>query len=408
MTQSRVYKYLLSFLILATFVVAPVGVSAMEVKNAEDREDIKITDNIDDNLMVFGDKSVDIDGDVKGDLYVAGGEVRIKGDISGNVYAIGGVLIVEGNVSKTLFLTGGNVEVRGDVSRNLYATAGTIRVEGVIKEDVFVAGGQVSLIGDIGDDAFISGGTVTVEGNVKNDMSVSAGLLRLDGNIGQDLKVAAGEIKIESEKIGGDVTIYTDNSDFQLSDSIEVGGEISIEQTKSHDTDYDLSWGWLLGPLFGFIGLMIWFLMTIGMILLGILVVKWAPVKVGLSIKYIQNPKGWLISVFYGLGFLIMIGFISVLLAFSLIGWPILTVIIGLAIAVYYIAFIISSVRIGKFLLKSSKHKDSLMWAMILGVLIVQLLILLPVLGVFVKFVVFYAGLGSLFRMKLDMIAEAK
>ena len=74
-----------------------------------------------DNLILAG-TDVTVEGDVEGDVFAAGRNITVDGDVGGNLYLAGETLAVNGEVGGNVYSTGVNLELREEssVAKSLY------------------------------------------------------------------------------------------------------------------------------------------------------------------------------------------------------------------------------------------------------------------------------------------------
>ncbi|MGB3375388.1 MAG: polymer-forming cytoskeletal protein [Microbacterium sp.] len=182
--------------------------------------------------------TVDVSGEVDGDVYVAGQSVTISGDVTGDVIAAAQTITVTGTVDGNVRLAGQDVTITGTV-----AHSGT----------VFAANLTVSDPASFGDD---------VVGAVSG--------ARIDGEIGRDLLVSVGRLSIDGS-IGGNLT-YTSDNDARITEGAVAGTIERLEPTRIPKVEVS-PWaaivGWLLGLLYALVAL------SLVTLLAGLLFPRW-------------------------------------------------------------------------------------------------------------------------------------
>lgn len=92
------------------------------------------------------DRSITVDGTLKGDaLAVGGGSVTVNGEITGDLVSMGGAVTIPGLVRGDVSSIGGPVDVSGRVKGNLSAVGGkvTLSGSGQVDGDISALGGGV-------------------------------------------------------------------------------------------------------------------------------------------------------------------------------------------------------------------------------------------------------------------------
>lgn len=119
--------------------------------------DIVKTDG-NNNIMLF-DKELDIKGEAKDLIMAAGGkvvskalgsyaflaanELNVSGEIFNDTFAVGNDIQVEGNIGRDLYILGNTIDITGNVARDVYAGGETLSITGTVNGDVRFAGGSV-------------------------------------------------------------------------------------------------------------------------------------------------------------------------------------------------------------------------------------------------------------------------
>ncbi|PTD94692.1 hypothetical protein C9439_01215 [archaeon SCG-AAA382B04] len=132
---------------------------------------------------------VKIDSPIKDDVFVSGGRVEVNAPVDSLTVA-GGTVRINAPVKGDVFISGGRVLINSDVQRKVVAAAGTVKVDGRAN-NLVVAGGDVQ-IGEkatIERDAYVTADTLTVKGNVSETLKFSAENFRNKGTIGNLVRV---------------------------------------------------------------------------------------------------------------------------------------------------------------------------------------------------------------------------
>jgi cytoskeletal protein CcmA (bactofilin family) len=115
---------------------------------------INLDDRVGGSAFVTGGE-VHVTGSVGRNLYVAGGDLRIEGEVEGSVRAAGGKIRVPrgARLREDVSLAGGSIEVEGDIGGDLEVYGESIVINGVIGGDLRIAGEDIR----IGPDARVAG-----------------------------------------------------------------------------------------------------------------------------------------------------------------------------------------------------------------------------------------------------------
>ncbi|MBI3963695.1 MAG: polymer-forming cytoskeletal protein [Candidatus Kerfeldbacteria bacterium] len=330
---------------------------------------------------------VTIDGDVNGDVIVAGSTINISGKVAGDVIAAGSTVSISGPVGGDVRVAASTVELTGTVARNL---------------TVFASSFRMGKNADVGWSALLGVGSAELEGAIRGHLDAWVGSATLAGTIGGHANVHMGssESKLvvrRSTAVGKDLT-YWSPQEGQIAEKATVGGEIVYKRVEPRpDTDFRRVWqsAFLAAKLAG----------GLGTLLTGLILILFVP---GLlkrtSDQMLARPASSI-----GWGFLL---FIVMPIAITLI----LVTVIGIPLGLYTLALyglslfmgsILAGLALGLLLLRRGKpveHRTDLVWAIIVGVVVFQLLMLIPFLGWLVGLVGVTWGLGALIQAKRTMI----
>lgn len=146
--------------------------------------------------------------------------------VADNLYSAGGSIFVGGNVQGDFFGAGGNILVNGAVRDDVFATGGSVDILGATGGDVRVSGGQVVIGESVGGDVIAVGGTVHVLSNVtiSGDLVVAGGRVILDGVVNGDVKVYGGSVALNGS-VGGDAVVHI-SEDVTLGEGVLIGGDL--------------------------------------------------------------------------------------------------------------------------------------------------------------------------------------
>jgi len=416
MWKVKLFGLLILTILIITTISHPLSTKAADIHNKDGKETVyTVKEDVKDDLYVAADEKVTVDGDVDGDLFVGGGTVDVNGNVTGNVFSGGGVITLKGDVNGSVFVAGGQLDIKGNVMRNVLAAGGTVDIDGNVKEDVFAAGGKVNLDGEVGDDVRVAGGLVDIKKAVKGDVMASGGTVNLDGNVDGDVHIAGSTVRVSSEVIGGDLVYYGDESALTVSSETVIAGKRVIEEmpgdiTKTRAKVAPFVDGFdTFATAFGFTLHVIWNLLrAVGFILLGLLLFRVIPVKVDSILAKMSDLTD--VAKSAGIGCLaIPVGiFVAFLLLVSLVGWPILGVLLALASITKVLTTPLVGTWLGRKILGLFGKGGGYTWPLVVGVFAIQIVKLVPCLGDLAGFLVFLVGIGAMVRMQYHKYKEAK
>lgn len=382
-------------------------------ENLNEGKDNYIIEKIAGDVYIKADSRITIKDNVPGDVFAIGQQVIIEGDVDKNVYASARMVEIRGNVSGSVYLAGGDIVTNGDIKGDLYATGMNVRISGDIGGDLNAVGARVKVEGRVSDDARLIGLVVVVDNDVNGDLIVRAPISSVNGNVGNDLVNTGGTLNFESGNLLGSIMNF-DNATTNLSnevkqdkaligDSRELGsdsqedGQMVQDEAEYRDTLKTIGTS------------MLWvFVESIGFIILGIFILRFAPVKVNSSLWMMENFSETGKS--FGIGFVALpaILIIGLILGVTIIGIPLLLFLFGTFLAISMMCIPLVGIRLGKAILGLSSIKDRYYLSLVIGIIILAVLMAIPYVGAFVNMIVFMLGIGAMIRMQFTKFTRAR
>ena len=219
-TKSRTIMSVIGLLVVSLF----ASLLVFKVARADDKTFILNKDEVHKGLLAKANESVRIDGEVQGDLWVAGSDVEITGPVRGSVYAAASKVRISGTVEGNVHAFGSEVSLNGVVKGSAYVAGSDVALQeaSVVERTAGLAGSKVLLKGGVGGQAFIAGSQTVVSGKVGQGLRASSSDLTLENTayIGGDLHYTSPiEAKIANDKaIAGRVIHDTPPSQRAASD----------------------------------------------------------------------------------------------------------------------------------------------------------------------------------------------
>ncbi len=320
---------------------------------------------VNDDLFI-GAKSVLLDGTVNGDVFIGAESVKIGGVVNGNVHT----------AAKT-------IDVSGSVRGNMYGGGQTILVTG----------------SHIGGSLLLGGATVSVDKDttVAGSILTAAESVAIDSRITRNVFAGAGTLNIgASTQIGKDLYYGTGENKATISpDAVIVGAthksEMKTPETKSTTDVVAMKKGFLKVMAATKVGMSI-------LMFLGALIVGWVWMK--LVEKQFSQSTAIVSQSFWksmGLGFLIAMAFIPavIILCMTFVGLPLAGMSVLVFILYSCLSGLVTARALGTALLKANK-KTPVFAAFALGLVIIKVVEMIPFAGFFVTLAVFWTGLGAL------------
>ncbi|MBI4779103.1 hypothetical protein HY797_01460, partial [Candidatus Falkowbacteria bacterium] len=304
---------------------------------------------------------------------------NINGDVAGDVICAGQSININGKVGGNLRVAGNTINFNGQVARNgiIIGATTVTAASSTIGWDLLILGNIFELRGDVGRDLFGSAGKVNVAGQVGKNLNLNFG----SKNNNDKPLVIAG-----TAKINGDVK-YKSDKDAALDSGAVIKGEVihnfPIVPTKKSNLS-NLGWWWVkLISIFS--------ALIIGLVLISFWRAQLIKIT-DLMLAKIGPSFGW------GILALLLTPLIIIILLITIIGIPLSLILLALWLVVMYTSKVLTGILVGRSLVNNywPKQKNSLILAMIIGIVITYLIFSLPIIGPFMSLLAMLWGLGGI------------
>lgn len=367
-------KLIFSVLLVLLFASLPKGVLAQN-----ENEFLPTGTEINSDFIRVA-KVVQIDGDVRGDAFLAGGVVVVNGKVDGDLFILGGKVTINGVVGNSVRIVGGDVTVNSQIGRNTLLVCGNCLVTGrsEIAGSLLTAAGNLELsAGSIGKGFRFFGNRLYLNSGIANEafvVSQQQFVLGPNASVSGDLK-------------------YTGSSQAILSDGATVSGSITYERNNP-DANFPRFFGAksifelrdILAPVINFGFLMISLL--IGFILMG-LFPRWFEK----SVMAINNKP--VASFGWGVITVVAVPIVALLLAVTIVGIPVSIVTILIGYTIYVLAGFVGAFFIGRVILRRFLGERR-GWALATGLTVFYILGFFPYIGQFIRLVVTIFAIGGI------------
>lgn len=338
------------------------------------------------------------------------------------------ITLSKGETHKNVYIAGGSVFINSDTVGDLYAAGGTVIVEGAVEQDLVVAGGTVTLNGTVGGDVRVAGGNIIINGPVGGDVLVAGGTVHLTekASVLGDLAVGSGDLIVDAPvtgtvKIGGGVVTLNSNMpgavSVMSSETLTIGSKAVIPNSITHKgiSEATVQEGAQIGTINfemvqnqgkGHVGGMIATLFTItfvikiiALVLAGLLLMKLFPHTSRESVEYMQ--RGMWANL--GIGFLaLIVGPIAFfILLISFFGMYIAFLLLFTWLTMLLLAALVASVFVGAWIVKILTKKGEMKYdwqSLLIGVVALGILMLVPVVGGLIFFILMLMAFGGIIR----------
>ena len=376
---------LLISLCFVLFLILPLAAKAFAVK-ADNSVYVAQDEVIEGNLYAVGN-IITVDGAVIGDVICAGQTININGKVEGDVICAGQTLNILGQVNGSVRTAGNSVNINGPVARNVMAFGASIILgkDASVGWDMLIAGASGDIRGKIGNDLYGGAANVVIAGEIVKDVR-----LKLDERVRSEKKGLSSKktepLTITKEAVIGGNVVYTAGNEGSIADEATISGEITHNLPKAKPGQRKIITGWAWGKIYS-----IFSALVIGLVLISL----WREQIIKLTDKML-NRVG--VSIGWGLVIMFLTPIIAILLIITLIGIPLAVILIGVWLIALFLSKIIVGILIGRSVLEKlgKKKKESLIWAMIIGIILSWILFSIPFIGWMLCLIALWWGLGGI------------
>ena len=379
------------FYLIFVFLVFSVTLLPGKVGAQTERRSIKVATVptgtvVDENFVIKAGESVEISGEVNGEVIVAGGEVLVDGKINGDLLVAGGTVMISGEVTQDLRVAGGQVTIIGTVGGN-----------------VTVAGGNV----EITQSAKLGGGVVTFAGNtllssvVPGDVHIFGGSLTLASDVRGSINAFVENLRVKSSaKVGGDIN-YTSENEASIDPGASISGKLVRSPLPVSLRSQNLSSS---RQFFRGFGLQVKLFSFVIAFYMGLLLLRFLP-NFTLNVSKIGGERP-LKSVLYGFTSLIITPFIIFVFLITIVGIPLGLILIFSYILSLYLAKIYVSYWLGRTLFgKEVANRRYLPYG--LGLITLYAISFIPFFGGLISFIALILGFGAAIFGSLELYQKA-
>lgn len=326
---------------------------------------------------------------VNNDYFASGGMAIVSGTVNGDTYLMGGNITVDGEINGDLLIIGGNADIRGRVTGDIRVVGGQVTVAGEVGRNLSAVGGSVSVTdrARIRGNLVAASGSLDVFGPVDRDVIISGGQATLGSGIGGNVNSTVGRLVLTSgARVSGNLN-YTSGTPAQIQSGAVVSGTVTQQTPPGRPTPG------ILGALAA-ASIAFKIISFISYLIVGLLLLRFFPNFT--REKAATLFKRPLISLLIGFIALILIPVVIFLLMFTVIGIPIALIALAIYLIALYLSIIVTSLALGWKAFDLIGQKRTGGWALLLGLVIYEILTIVPILGGFVTFFALLFGLGAL------------
>lgn len=329
------------------------------------------------------------------DLFVTDEDVRVAQSGVEDLFAAGQSVTVSGNVGESVHALARRVRLTGSAGRDVYAAARDVELRGPVAGDVTAFGVRVELSGSSGDDVLLGGREIEVSGPVAGDAMLLGETVEIAAPISGSVRIRASEIRFgPAARIDGTLEYWT-AAPVAIPAGVIAPDRVTFQRTDTRGqaegrTPLDR------GVAFG-VGVLV-------MLALAAIFAALVPRRLD-EVHDRAAERPWLNLLLGGVLLSGIFGSILVLAA-SIIGIPLIPVVILLAPVALLAAYLTAAFSLGRLSLGLAKAQRRDGWlgvftAMAVGVVLLAILRLVPIFGWMVLVLAITAGLGAWFSTLL-------
>ncbi len=286
----------------------------------------------------------------------------------------GDQLQIETPIPDDVVASGGTVTVGAPVD-SLTVAGGTVTVDAPVRGDIIAAGGTLIVNGDVGGKVLAAGGEIDLNGNATNVLA-TGGTVRIgrDAVIERDAVISAGEVTNDGAVLGN-LTVSANTFS-----NPGTAGNVTFEEREVQS-------GLALPGLFAV-------LVAIGFLILGLLIIRFLPGPFSAVVREVERSP--VVRTVVGFVAIIVTAILLLIIAVTVIGLPVALVgglifIVSLMLSSLFVAY-----ALGDVIASRTGWKAGPLWRFVLGFVILQILIFIPLLGALVQIIAVSLGYGGL------------
>jgi cytoskeletal protein CcmA (bactofilin family) len=326
-----------------------------------------------------------------GDLFTSGSNVHVTDSSVEDLFAAGESVTLDADVRETAHMAARNVRVNRGVGENLYAAGYNVEVEAPVGGDVVAAGYHVEIgpNASVARDVFAAGRTVTIRGPVMGNVSIRGRTVEIAGPISGSADIRAREIRFtDGARIGGTLT-YSSRGPVTVPADV-----IAPDRVTANVSETDEVGSWIAAVVaFSLVVLVL-------MVLFAFLFKTTLP-----GTRAVIASRPWRDLLFGLIATSALFGSILVL-AVSLIGIPLIPVVIVLLPFVILAGWLTTAHAIGAIVIRRAQLLPGNGWAafgaIVLGVIVLAFASAIPFVGWVIAVLAVIMGIGAWFAQMLS------
>ncbi len=276
----------------------------------------------------------------------------------------------------------------GDHEDEVFTTFGDIFVNSPVAGDVHSAFGDIQINQRVGGDVNSGLGDIEVRAPVDGEVDAGFGDIHVDSQVGGGVDVDHGDVHLGSDaSVEGGISHA--NGEIWRERGYEVEGPIEGPRIAEMDSDFgDPSAG---RELLDFVG---WIFATAAFVACSVLLAVLAPGPLLAAARRAEESPGW--SLIFGVASVPAVIVLSVVLAISLVGIPLLLLLAPAYLGLLFFGALVGAYFVGrKVVFATGRYRAGNALAAMVGALIVGGTYLIPVLGNLILYALALLGTGA-------------
>jgi len=356
-------------------------------------------------LVTKSGQSISVNETVDGNFFAAGNMVTIAGTVNGDVFAVGNNITISGTVNGDVFAAGSSIDISGNVNGNVRVVGSTISVRGTVERNLMAAGANllISPTATIGRHLTFSGASLVLDAPVGGQIDAQAENISLNSSVGGDAAFelgGKGKLTLLSKASLEKDLFYRSLKEAEFKDGAQVFGETTytpwVKAVKKAKVAGIFATSFLIGKLINLVSLFI----------LGLIMILLVPKPMKQFNEFAK--KNFWACLGLGLVFLIITPVIAVILMFTIIGIPLAFITLAVYGIALYFTKALAALAFGKLITDWLKWKIHLWVSLLVGLVVLSLIMLVPIIGWLVGFVIFLWALGAWMKLKKEILKEFK
>ena len=273
----------------------------------------------------------------------------------------------------------------GDHEDEVSTTFGDVTVDDPVAGDVHSAFGDIRINERVGEDVNSGMGDIEVRAPVDGEVDAGFGDVYVDSVVGGDVDVDHGDVRLgPNARVRGDVRC-SNGEVYDEPGSAVDGAMMTTGMTPDIDGDFG---GF---ELFDFVG---WIFATAAFVACSVLLAVLAPGPLLAAARRAEESPGW--SLLFGIASVPSVVVLSVVLAISLVGIPLLLLLAPAYLALLFFGALVAAYFVGrKVVFATGRYRAGNVLAAVVGAVIFSGAHLIPVLGHLILYALALLGTGA-------------